>query len=159
MSTTTTIDSLARSTLKRAIRESLIGVVLMGYFAYNLQFVASGTPRFYGSLLIIASTGFALGVIWSYVIGAHTLRIHPASDKIFWREAFLAQSKLLKAVPLWYLAPILTGVIIFALPTNGISYSEFLTMLATCGIISATTTWLNRKASAKLEEQAQSFAQ
>lgn len=83
MNTAAIIERLVKRTKNRAIRETLVGFTLMGYIGHHLQFVASGTPQFYGSLLIIVSLGFALGVIWSYVIGSHALRLHPATDSTF----------------------------------------------------------------------------
>ncbi len=130
----------------------------MGVFAYKMQSTIPGTPQYYGTILIIGSLGFIMGVIWSYVIGYHTLRIHPETDTSFWKEAFLTQARLLRAVPLWYLAPILTGVMISALPSQGRSYAGFLFMLGVCGVIFAGLTWLNRVAAQKIEEQAQFFA-
>jgi hypothetical protein len=152
------ITSLVHNTFNRAVRESIVGVILMGVFSYKMQTIVPGTPQFYGTLLIIASLGFILGVLWSYVIGYHTLRTHPESDTTFWREAFLTQARLLRSVPLWYLAPVLTGVMITALPSRTSSYSGFLVMLVVCGLIFAGLTWLNRYAAQKIEEQAQSFA-
>ncbi len=158
MNKPTTITSLVRGTFNRAVRESIVGVILMGVFAYKMQSISPGTPQYYGTILIIGSLGFIMGVLWSYVIGYHTLRIHPETDSSFWREAFLTQARLLRSVPLWYLAPILTGVMITALPSQGTSYEGFLFVLAVCGVIFAGLTWLNRFAAQKLEEQAQSFA-
>jgi len=158
MSKPNIIEELVRSTRNRAVRESIVGIALMGYFAYQMQSIPHGTAQFYGTILIIGSLGFIMGVLWSYVIGYHTLRIHPKTDTTFWREAFLTQSRLLRSVPLWYLAPILTGVLIAALPTKGESYSSFLSMLTTCALIFGGITWLNRTAAKKLEEKAHSFA-
>lgn len=152
------IASFVRGTFNRAMRESIVGVILMGVFAYKMQTILPGTPQFYGTLLIIASLGFIMGVLWSYVIGYHTLRIHPENDTAFWREAFLTQARLLRFVPLWYLAPVLTGVMIAALPSRGSSYYSFLFMLVVCGLTFAGLTWLNRYAAQKIEEQAQSLA-
>jgi hypothetical protein len=158
MNKPTTIANLVSGTFNRAVRESIVGVILMGVFAYEMQSISPGTPQYYGTILIIGSLGFIMGVLWSYVIGYHTLRIHPETDTTFWREAFQTQARLLRSVPLWYLAPILTGVMITALPSQSTSYAGFLSMLAVCGAIFAGLTWLNRFAAQKIEEQAQSFA-
>jgi hypothetical protein len=108
--------------------------------------------------LIIASLGFIMGVLWSYVIGYRTLRVHPESDSAFWMEAFQTQARLLRSVPLWYIAPIMTGVVISVLPTSKGSFVPFMMMLAFIGILFAGLTWLNRHVAQKLEEQAVSFA-
>jgi len=158
MSKQKNITNLVNGTFKRALRESIVGIILIGIFAYQMQTITPGTPQYYGTILIITSLGFIMGVLWSYVIGYHTLRIHPESDTSFWREAFLTQARLLRSVPLWYLAPVLTGVMISALPSQGSSYAGFLSMLAVCGMIFAGLTWLNRLAARKIEDQAQAFA-
>jgi hypothetical protein len=158
MNKPSTIASLVSGTFNRAVRESIVGVILIGIFAFKMQSISPGTPQYYGTILIIGSLGFIMGVLWSYVIGYHTLRIHPETDSSFWREAFLTQARLLRSVPLWYLAPVLTGVMITALPSQGSSYVGFLFMLTVCGVIFAGLTWLNRYAAEKIEEQAQAFA-
>ena len=152
-----TITKLVSNTFHRAVRESIVGIILMAVFAFQMQTIAPGTPQYYGTILIIASLGFIMGVLWSYVIGYHTLRVHPETDTAFWREAFETQARLLRSVPLWYLAPVLTGVMITALPSHGSSYTGFLFMLAVCGAIFAGLTWLNKFSAQKLEEQAQSL--
>ena len=152
------IKQLVRNTFHRALRESAVGIILMGVFAYQMQTIAQGTPQYYGTILIIASLGFIMGVLWSYVIGYHTLRIHPETDCVFWKEAFEIQARLLRSVPLWYLAPILTGVMITALPTQGGSFAGFMFMLAVCACIFTGLTWLNHFAAREIEEEAASFA-
>ena len=140
------------------MRESIIGIILIGIFAYQMQTIAPGTPNYYGTLLIIASLGFIMGVLWSYVIGYRTLRVHPESDYAFWIEAFQTQARLLRTVPLWYIAPVMTGILISVLPTSKGSFSHFLVMLALTGVLFAGLTWVNRIEAHKLEEQAFSFA-
>ncbi len=158
MNITDTITKLVSGTFHRAVRKSIVGIILMGVFAYKMQTIAPGTPQYYGTILITGSLGFIMGVLWSYVIGYQTLRIHPETDTIFWREAFLTQARLLRSVPLWYLAPILTGAMITALPSQRASYAGFLFMLAVCAVIFGGLTWFNRSAAQEIEEQAQSFA-
>jgi peptidoglycan biosynthesis protein MviN/MurJ (putative lipid II flippase) len=151
------ISKLIRGTFHRAMRESAVGVILIGLLAYQMQTITPGTPKYYGTILIIASLGFIMGVLWSYVIGYRTLRVHPESDTAFWMEAFQIQARLLRSVPLWYIAPVMTGVVITVLPTSKGSFMPFMIMLAFVGILFAGLTWLNRHAAQKLEEQAMSF--
>jgi len=158
MNKTKIIKELVRNTVRRAVRESIVGIAMMGFFAYQMQTTSPGTPQYYGTILIIGSLGFIMGILWSYVIGYRALRIHPETDSSFWSEAFLTQAKLLRTVPLWYLAPVLTGVLITALPADGAPYSTFLTMMVVCGLIFAVLTWLNLLAAHKIEEQARAFA-
>ena len=158
MNKTKLIAELVSNTFRRAVRESIVAIALMGFFAYQMQTISPGTPQYYGTILIIGSLGFIMGILWSYVIGYRTLRIHPETDSSFWSEAFLTQARLLRTVPLWYLAPVHTGVMIAALPAQGTPYSEFLTMMVACGLIFAVLTWLNRSAAHKIEEQALAFA-
>lgn len=152
------ISNLIRGTFQRAVRESVVGIVLICLFGYQMQAIAPGTPKYYGTILIIASLGFIMGILWSYVIGYRALRVHPESDSSFWIEAFQTQSQLLRSAPLWYIAPLMTGIIITVLPTSERSWIPFMMMLVVIGGVSAFLTWLNRHAAQKLEEQAASFA-
>jgi hypothetical protein len=102
---------------------------------------------------VLVSTSFVLGVIWSYTLSYHLLRMHPPSDISFWREAFAAQARLLRLVPLWYLAPLCSGILlVFAS-----AHAQFATVafrIGFVGVLFAAVTWLNRFAALKLEESA-----
>lgn len=93
---------------------------------------AVGSARYSGWLLILVGTGFIAGVVWSYALSYQLLRSHPAGDVGFWREAFHAQARLLRLVPLWYCAPLGVGGILFIAPT---AVEEFVAFLMVVGIM------------------------
>lgn len=95
-----TIRELIKSTIHRAIQESLACVIILVAFGAILQNCEAGTPRYYGCRLILVATSFIAGVVWSFAISYKLLQNHPASDSGFWREAFYSQSRLLRLVPL-----------------------------------------------------------
>ena len=148
------IEKLIRDTIHRAIRESIACVIVIAAFSFQLAISVPGNPRFFGTLLILIGTGFIAGVLWSFTLSYRLLRIHPASDSLFWHEAFRAQAQLLRLVPLWYCAPICLGVVL----TMPGELPVILIGLATVGLVFGGITWLNRYAAAHLEEQARAFA-
>ena len=154
MKTEQTIANLIKATIHRAVRESIAGVLVILAFAYFLQHALPGTVRYYGCLLVLVSTPFVLGVIWSHTLSYRSLRTHSASDSAFWQEAFTAQARLLRSVPLWYLAPLCSGMLlVFVSAASGhFTYvaGNILVVVALFGGV----TWLNRAAAAKIEESA-----
>jgi hypothetical protein len=153
MDTQRTIPNLIRSTIQRAIRESAAGVLVIFAFTFILQHSSSGTARYYGCLLVLVSTSFVLGVIWSYTLSYHLLRTHPVSDTAFWREAFVVQARLLRLVPLWYLAPLCSGILLVVASSPG-QFALVALRIVLVGALFAGITWLNRAAAIKLEESA-----
>ena len=148
-----TIENLIKGTIHRAIRETIAGLLVIFASTYELQHSSPGTARYYGCLLLLVSTSFVLGVIWSYTLSYRLLRSHPVSDTAFWREAFAAQARLLRLVPLWYLAPLGSGLLLVFASAPG-DFASITARLAGLVSLSAGVTWLNRVAAFKLEESA-----
>jgi hypothetical protein len=154
MKTEQTIANLIKATIHRAIRESIAGVLVILAFAYFLQHALPGTARYYGCLLILVSTPFVLGVIWSHTLSYRLLRTHSAADSVFWQEAFAAQARLLRAVPLWYLAPLCSGMLLVFVSAAPCDFTRVAGNILVVAILFGGVTWLNRAAAAKIEESA-----
>jgi hypothetical protein len=148
-----TIEKLIKGTIHRAVRETAAGVIVIFFFTRLLQQSVPGEARYYGCLLALVSTSFVLGVIWSYTLSYRLLRTHPATDIGFWREAFAAQARLLRLVPLWYLAPLCSGMLLVFASAPG-PFGSVATRILLLGALFAAVTWLNRAAAGKLEESA-----
>ena len=154
MKTEQTIANLIKATIHRAVRESIAGVLVILAFAYFLQHATPGTAQYYGCMLILVCTPFILGVIWSHTLSYRLLRAHSAADSVFWREAFSAQARLLRSVPLWYLAPLCSGMLLVFSPTAPGQFSSVATNILVIAILFGGITWLNRTAAAKIDESA-----
>jgi len=152
------IRGLIRGSIQRAIQESAAAIVVVIGFAAILAHSEVGSPRYYGCLIILVATGFIAGVVWSYALGYQLLRSYSASDVAFWREAFYAQAKLLRLVPLWYCAPCCTGGILFIAPTRPIEIVPFLIGAAVVAVVFAGVTWLNRSAANRIDVAATQLA-
>ena len=148
------VRRLIKSSIIRAIQESVGALVVLIAFSLILQDSTVGSPRYYGCLLILVGTGFIVGVVWSFALGYQLLRTHPASDSGFWREAFHSQARLLRLVPLWYLAPIGSGGVLFVAPTQPYEFLPFLMVMTLFAVVFGVIIWLNRRAAAKIEELA-----
>ena len=153
MNTQQTIANLIKSTIHRAVRESVAGVLAVFAFTYLLQLSVADTARYYGCLLVLVSTSFVLGVIWSHTLSYHLLRTHPACDTSFWQEAFAAQARLLRLVPLWYLAPLCSGILLVFASAPG-DFASVTIRLCVLGALFSGVTWLNRTAAIKLDKNA-----
>jgi hypothetical protein len=154
METEQTITNLIKATIHRAIRESIAGILVILAFAYLLQHVLPGTARYYGCLVILVSTPFVLGVIWSHTLSYHLLRAHSVSDSAFWQEAFAAQARLLRAAPLWYLAPLCSGMLLVFVSAAPGHFTRVAGSILFVAILFGAVTWLNRTEAAKIEESA-----
>jgi hypothetical protein len=148
------IEKLARDTFHRAVRESVACIFVLIAFAYFLQHAPIGSAKYYGCLLTLVSTGFILGVVWAFTISRRVAERHPATDSLFWREAFETQAKLLRFVPLWYAAPLTTGAILFIAPASPDEFASFLWKLAVVGAVFAGVTYINKMAAEGLEAEA-----
>ena len=154
MKTEQIIANLIKATIHRAIRESIAGILVILAFAYFLQHALPGTARYYGCLLILVSTPFVLGIIWSHTLSYRFLRTHSASDLAFWREAFTAQARLLRSVPLWYLAPLCSGMLLVFVSAAPGHFTYVAGNILVVAILFGGVTWLNRAVAAKIEESA-----
>jgi hypothetical protein len=154
MNNDTLIRGLIKGSIQRAVQESAAAVVVLVAFAAILMNCEVGSAKYYGCLVILVGTGFIAGVVWSYALSYQLLRSHTATDVGFWREAFYAQAKLLRLVPLWYCAPFFVGSILVAAPTAPGDFGEFLIVAAIFALIVAGITWLNRRAATKIDDAA-----
>jgi hypothetical protein len=154
MNNEATVRKLIRGSIQRAIRESVAALIVLIAFGALLPGSAVGSARYYGCLLILVGTGFIGGAVWSYALSYQLLRSHPASDTGFWGEAFHAQARLLRLVPLWYCAPLGVGGILFIAPTAVWELVPFLMVAGMFVVVFAGITWLNRRAAACIEESA-----
>jgi hypothetical protein len=148
------IRKLIRGSIQRAIQESVAALIVLIAVGAVLPGCVVGSARYYGCLLILVGTGFIAGVVWSYALSYRLLRSYPASDADFWREAFHAQARLLRLVPLWYCAPLGVGGILFIAPTAVWEVVPFLMVAGIFFVVFAGVTWLNRRAAACLEDAA-----
>lgn len=146
------IQRLIRNSNRRALQEGSAVLLMMWVIPGLLQRTEAGSVSFYGCLILVVTSGIIAGVVWSFTLSHRLLRVHPATDTGFWQEAFQSQSRLLRLVPLWYLTPVCTGLLLVsARPNEG---EAFRFMLGVVVVMFAVITWLNRRAAAKLEEDA-----
>ncbi|HVW02296.1 MAG TPA: hypothetical protein VHB77_18225 [Planctomycetaceae bacterium] len=155
---TALIEKLIRDTIQRAIREGIACVLLIVAFSFQLLAMPPGSLPFYGSLLILIGTGLIAVVLWSFTLSDRLLSSHPATDSAFWLEAFRKQARLLRLVPVWYLAPLCTGVLLMFAPAITRELPVFVVGFVVVALMFVFVTWLNRYAAAHLDLQAQAFA-
>ena len=146
------ICNLIKSTIQRVFIESTAGIIGLIIFARLLVGAEPGSTSFYGCLIIMVSVGFILGVVWSNALSFRLLESHPPSEIEYWREAFLAQGRLLRRAPYWYCGPLLLGATVFAFPTNSADIVPFLLVALIFLTVCAIVVWINRKVAYDLEQ-------
>jgi len=154
MQTQERIEKLATTTFYRAVRESIAGIFVLVTSAYSLQHSPIGSAKYYGCLLNIVAISFVLGVVWSFTISHRVVQRHPASDTLFWREAFETQAKLLRFAPLWYIAPLTVGLLLIFAPTQAGEFTSFLINLVVLAVLFGGITYINKVAADELEAEA-----
>ena len=158
MNKTELIENLINDSTQRAVQESVAALIIIIVFAHHLRQAAVGSPMYYGCLMLLVASGFITGVVWSFALSHRLLRVHPATDSAFWHATFLAQARLLRLVPLWYLAPLFSGLLLFLVPTGSEDHEFFIIMLAVVALVFGGIFWLNRRAAAKIEAAAKAIA-
>ena len=153
------IRKLIRGSIHRAIQESVGALIVWIAFGAILSRSAVGSTRYYGCLLILVGAGFIAGVVWSHALSYRLLRSHPADDTGFWREAFQAQARLLRLVPIWYCAPLGVGLILFVAPTRTEELIPFTIAVFIFGMVLTWVAWLNRRASFCIDESAKALGE
>lgn len=148
------IRTLIKDSIQRAVQESVAAVIVLLAFGAILAHSEAGSPTYYGCLIILVGSGFIAGVVWSYALSYHLLRSHAPSDVGFWREAFRAQARLLRLVPLWYCAPLCTGGILVVAPASAFDFIPFLIVASVFVAVFAGITVLNRTAAKRIDEMA-----
>ena len=99
MNKTQLITKLVRGTIHRAITESVPAVFLIFWVGNYLHKAPIASSRYYGCLLILASLGFIIGVVWSYALGYRFLHLHPESDSLHGASPSAACSSSLVSHP------------------------------------------------------------
>jgi hypothetical protein len=113
-----------------------------------------GSAKYYGCLLSIVAVSFVLGVVWAFTVSRRIVCKHSAADTAFWSEAFETQARLLRFAPLWYVAPLTAGSLLFIAPTGEGEYALFLLKLAAVAAVAGSVTYINKLASEGLEAEA-----
>lgn len=146
------IRQLIKGSIQRAVQESVAAIIVMIGFAAILAHSEVGSPKYCGCLVILVSSGFIVGVVWSHSLSYQLLSSHSPEDLGFWRAAFRAQAKLLRWVPLWYCVPIGAGALLFVAPTYPAELLPFLLLASFFAAVLTGVTILNRGVASKIEE-------
>ena len=147
------VRDVIRATRRRAMVESAAAGLVAAVFAAKLLQSEPGSLRFYGCLVVIATACFIAGVVWRFALSDRLLREHPADDVAFWRRVLQNQSRLLRLVPLWYLSPLLVGLMLIAVPATPRNFGPFLIRLVSVAAVFAAIAWLNFWAARDLERK------
>lgn len=153
----TTILEMAKASRSRAVRESLACLILIVILGLELRDVPGGTAAYWGTILLITACGFIAGVVWCFAWTTDMVKHHTADDDGFWLSAFGQQVKLLRTVPLWYIAPIFSGAALRTLPNGPSDLMSFLHSMAELVIIASFLIWLNLSAASSIEKDSRIF--
>jgi len=158
----TEVDEFVREILGRNRRETIVALFLLPFFGLHALSSPVGSLMFWGHLLFFLGILFVLGMMCFVASLRSDLVCHPADDFAFWRPEILRQARLLRLVPLWYIAPALPGLALVLWPTvlhicrrtnpidNAIEAVVLLVIVAVLGVV----WWLSSRASAQLGRKA-----
>ena len=159
---TTEIEKFVCEIRRRNRREVVAALLLLPVFGLYAMNSPPGSLAFWGHVLIALGIFFVLGMMSLVASLKSELTQHPASDLAFWRDEMLRQARLLRLVPLWYIAPILPGLTFVLWPTvlhvwkqtnpidNAIEAAALLIIVTILGAV----WWLNSRASDQLKRKA-----
>ncbi len=138
------VEKIVAGAVYRAILESIAASLVLLTFSCILSHISTGTIQYYGCILSLATVGFILGVLWSFILCYRFFRSHVTSGPSFWREAFILHARLLRFLPFWYLIPACCGVMLFISPQGDAQYLSYVTQLVIVLWLAGGIVWLNR---------------
>ena len=136
--------------------------LLLPIFGLHAANSPVGSLAFWGHFLVLLGILFVLGMMRFVASPRSDLKGRPADDLAFWHAEILRLARLLRFVPLWYIAPILPGLALVLWPTvvdlwqrsnlidNAIQAVALLVVVTVLGAV----WWLNARASAQMERKA-----
>jgi hypothetical protein len=149
MGATNQIEQFLRTIRTRNRREIVVGLLLLPIVTVFAATAPLGSFVFYAFIMSLLGILFVIGMIY-FVASPHgDLTSHPTDDVQHWRTEFLRQAKLLRLVPLWYILPLMPGMVLFFWLMHAPSANYFIVI-----VISGFTIWLNLRAASKLEQEA-----
>ena len=74
------IRQLIKGSIQRAVQESVAAIIVMIGFAAILAHSEVGSPKYCGCRVILVSSGFIVGVVWSHALSYQLLSSHSPED-------------------------------------------------------------------------------
>jgi len=142
------IEQFLRNIQARNRREKVAGLLLLPIFIFLAATAPLRSLVFYAHIMILLGILFVSGMMCFVGSPRGDLTSHPAEDVQYWRTEILRQAKLLRLVPLWYLLPLVPGLVLFFWSTH--VPSALLILVIVFGLV----TWLDLRAASKLEQDA-----
>jgi len=158
MSTSGQVEQFVKTIRGRNRREIVVGIVLLHVLGLLTAVSPWGSMLFYGHALLFVGILFIVGMMWFVATPRGDFARHPATEAGYWRAEMRRQARLLRWVPLWYLAPLLPGMaLVFWSERAG---SPVKAAIAAGGIVLvfAFVAWLNVRAARQLERDADALA-
>ena len=153
METAARIEKFLRDIQRRNRREIIVGLIMLPIFGTFAVLAGIGSLTFFAHLLIILAILFVTGMMHFVASPRGNLNSHPVDDIQHWRNEILRQAKLLRLVPLWYLSPLIPGVVLLLWSTS-VSFALLSIPLIIVITILCLVAWLNLRAASKLEQEA-----
>jgi hypothetical protein len=152
------IRKMIKATKGRAFREVSACLLILVFFGSSLPHLKAGSARFDGCILLVAAAVLISVVTLKFTLSEKLLQRHPTDQTAYWNRAFLAQARLLRLVPLWYLTPVSAGILLFSVPAGPWNDAHMMTNLVLVVFLFAVLSWLNRTAAARIEEEARTLS-
>lgn len=149
MDATERIEQFLRTIRARNRREKVAGLLLLPVFTFFAATAPLGSLLFYAFIMSLLGILFVIGMMCFVASPRGDLTSHPADDVQHWRTEFLRQAKLLRLVPLWYILPLVPGMVLFSWSMR-VSSAFLVVVIAVTGFVA----WLNLRAASKLEQEA-----
>lgn len=155
--TTTQIQKFIIDIQKRNRLELITCIILLLIFGFYAVITPVGSLSFIGIILIILAILFIFGMLWFIASVRNGVKVHPVTDIDYWKSEILRHAKLLRLVPIWYLAPFVPGLILMFWPIEELSLAGFIISLVIIAAVFGFIARLNLKAAIELERLAESL--
>jgi hypothetical protein len=137
---------------RTARREMIACWAILPFFAFCTLVSRPGSREFVGYFLLALAALFELAMMFFVLRPRGDLYSHPPEDVAHWTSEIRRQAKLRRWVPLWYLGPVMPGLLVLLWSLSADLWMPTILW----GVIAffALVTWLNVKAARGLEQTA-----
>lgn len=144
-------DELARfvrTVRGRNLRETVAAVLLIVLFGAQLLLDDHSTLGVVGRVVIMLAALLIAFVTWKFLhIGTGELETFPPAEcKEYWRQRLSVQARGLRWAWLWYVLPLLSGIVLICLGRQG-AWGKTIASIAVPLVLAAIIGWVNVAAS------------
>ena len=144
-----------RTVRRRNVRETVVAVVLIGFFGYGLFSEPRLDLGMAGRAVLLAALVLILAVLWGklHIPASELAAYPPAQHPERWRSRMTDQARWLRLAWLWYVLPLFAGIVLVALGRDEASVARVGASVLIAAALSVAVGFLNLSAANHVERE------